>query len=185
MSGCGPKRVGYNQTNFVLEASRDSDRHEVVDEKVILDVYSFNIASTFGNKSLVYRKSGSEYETDFYNKFLISPDDMITEKTRAWLSESGLFEIVAEPGSYVDVSHALQGSIIELYGDFRVKNAPKAVMKIRLFLVDLSDKIVVFNKTYEAVSEVEDRTAESLVSGLNNCLMNILTNLEEDLSKEL
>jgi ABC-type uncharacterized transport system auxiliary subunit len=110
---------------------------------------------------------------------------MITEKTRAWLSESGLFEMVVEPGSYVGASHALQGSIIELYGDFRVKNAPKAAMKIRLFLVNLSDKTVVFNKTYEAVSEVEDRTAESLVSGLNNCLMNILTNLENDLLKEL
>ncbi|MHC4266505.1 MAG: ABC-type transport auxiliary lipoprotein family protein [Planctomycetota bacterium] len=185
LTGCGPKRIGYNQTNFVLEASRDLDRQETVDDEIILDVYSFNIDSTFGSKNLVYRKSESKYETDFYNKFLISPDDMITEKTRAWLSESGLFKMVAEPGSYVDTTHALQGSIIALYGDFRDKSLPKATMKVRLFLVNLSDKTVVFNKTYEAVSEAEDRTADSLVSGLNNCLINILTELENDLSVNL
>ncbi|MHC4152077.1 MAG: ABC-type transport auxiliary lipoprotein family protein [Planctomycetota bacterium] len=181
----GPKRIGYNQTNFVLDVSRDLDQQEIVDDEIILDVYSFNIDSAFGSKSLVYRKSESKYETDFYNKFLISPDDMITEKTRAWLSESGLFEMVAEPGSYLDATHALQGSIIALYGDFRDKSSPKATMKIRLFLVNLSDKTVVFNKTYEAVSEAEDRTADSIVSGLNNCLINILTELENDLSVNL
>ncbi|MHC4279827.1 MAG: ABC-type transport auxiliary lipoprotein family protein [Planctomycetota bacterium] len=185
ISGCGPKRIGYNQTNFVLDVSRDLDQQEIVDDEIILDVYSFNIDSAFGSKSLVYRKSESKYETDFYNKFLISPDDMITEKTRAWLSESGLFEMVAEPGSYLDATHALQGSIIALYGDFRDKSSPKATMKIRLFLVNLSDKTVVFNKTYEAVSEAEDRTADSIVSGLNNCLINILTELENDLSVNL
>jgi ABC-type uncharacterized transport system auxiliary subunit len=185
LTGCGPRRIGYNQTNFVLEASRDLDQQEKVDDEIILDVYSFNIDSTFGSKSLVYRKSESKYETDFYNKYLISPDDMITEKTRAWLSESGLFKTVAEPGSYVDSTHALQGSIIALYGDFRDKSSPKATMKIRLFLVNLSDKTVVFNKTYEVVSEAEDRTADSLVSGLNNCLIQILTELENDLSEAI
>ncbi|MHC4271674.1 MAG: ABC-type transport auxiliary lipoprotein family protein [Planctomycetota bacterium] len=185
ISGCGPKRIGYNQTNFVLEASRNLDQQEVVDNAIILDVYSFNIDSTFSSKNLVYRKSESKYETDFYNKFLISPDDMITEKTRAWLSESGLFEMVAEPGSYVDTTHALQGSIIALYGDFRDKSSPKATMKIRIFLVNLSDKTVVFNKTYEAVSEADDRTADSIVSGMNNCLIEILTKLENDLSVNL
>ncbi|MHC4187919.1 MAG: ABC-type transport auxiliary lipoprotein family protein [Planctomycetota bacterium] len=185
LTGCGPRRIGYNQTDFVLEASRNLDREEKVDDEIILDVYSFNIDSTFGSKSLVYRKSESKYETDFYNKFLISPDDMITEKTRAWLSESGLFKTVAEPGSYVDSTHALQGSIIALYGDFRDKSSPKATMKIRLFLVNLSDKTVVFNKTYEVVSEAEDRTADSLVSGLNNCLIQILTELENDLSEAI
>jgi len=110
---------------------------------------------------------------------------MITEKTRSWLSESGLFELVLEPGSYIDASHVLEGNIITLYGDFRDKSSPKATMKIRFFLIKLSGKSVVFAKTYETTSESNERTAESLVEAFDNCLANILSDLEEDLQEQL
>jgi ABC-type uncharacterized transport system auxiliary subunit len=179
LSGCG-----YNRRNFVLEVSRDRPQQEI-SKDVILDVQSFNVDTAFSNRSLVYRKKQSEYETDFYNQFLIRPEDMITEKTRSWLSESGLFELVLEPGSYIDASHVLEGNIITLYGDFRDKSSPKATMKIRFFLIKLSGKSVVFAKTYETTSESNERTAESLVEAFDNCLTNILSDLEEDLREQL
>ena len=179
LSGCG-----YNRRNFVLEVSRDRPQQEI-SKDVILDVQSFNVDTAFSNRSLVYRKNQSEYETDFYNQFLIRPEDMITEKTRSWLSESGLFELVLEPGSYIEASHVLEGNIITLYGDFRDKTSPKATMKIRFFLIKLPDKSVVFAKTYETTSESNERTAESLVEAFDNCLTNILSDLEEDLREQL
>ncbi len=179
LSGCG-----YNRRNFVLEVSRDRPQQEI-SKDVILDVQSFNVDTAFSNRSLVYRKGQSEYETDFYNQFLIRPDDMITEKIRSWLSESGLFELVLEPGSHIDASHVLEGNIITLYGDFRDKSSPKATMKIRFFLIKLSDKSVVFAKTYETTSESNERTAESLVEAFDNCLADILSDLEEDLREHL
>jgi len=179
LSGCG-----YNRRNFVLEVSRDRPQQEI-SKDVVLDVQSFNVDTAFSNRSLVYRKNQSEYETDFYNQFLIRPEDMITEKTRSWLSESGLFELVLEPGSYIDASHVLEGNIITLYGDFRDKSSPKATMKIRFFLIKLSGKSVVFAKTYETTSESNKRTAESLVEAFDNCLTNILSDLEEDLREQL
>lgn len=179
LSGCA-----YNRRNFVLEVSRDRPQQEI-SKDVILDVQSFNVDTAFSNRSFVYRKGQSEYETDFYNQFLIRPEDMITEKTRSWLSESGLFELVLEPGSYIDASHVLEGNIITLYGDFRDKSSPKATMKIRFFLIKLSGKSVVFAKTYETTSESNERTAESLVEAFDNCLTNILSDLEEDLREHL
>lgn len=179
LSGCE-----YNRRNFVLEVSRDRPQQEI-SKDVVLDVQSFNADTAFSNRSLVYRKNQSEYETDFYNQFLIRPEDMITEKTRSWMSESGLFELVLEPGSYIDASHVLEGNIITLYGDFRDKASPKATMKIRFFLIKLSGKSVVFAKTYETTSESNKRTAESLVEAFGNCLTNILSDLEEDLREHL
>jgi ABC-type uncharacterized transport system auxiliary subunit len=179
LSGCG-----YNRRNFVLEVSRDRPQQEI-SKDVVLDVQSFNVDTAFSNRSLVYRKNQSEYETDFYNQFLIRPDDMITEKTRSWLSESGLFKWVLEPGSHIDATHVLEGNIITLYGDFRDKSSPKATMKIRFFLIKLSGKSVVFAKTYETTSESNERTAESLVEAFDNCLTNILSDLEEDLREHL
>ena len=179
LSGCA-----YNRRNFVLEVSRDRPQQEI-SKDVVLDVQSFNVDTAFSNRSLVYRKNQSEYETDFYNQFLIRPDDMITEKTRSWLSESGLFELVLEPGSHIDASHVLEGNIITLFGDFRDKSSPKETMKIRFFLIKLSGKSVVFAKTYETTSESNERTAESLVEAFDNCLTNILSDLEEDLQEHL
>ncbi len=179
LSGCA-----YNRRNFVLEVSRDRPQQEI-SKGVVLDVQSFNVDTAFSNRSLVYRKNQSEYETDFYNQFLIKPDDMITEKTRGWLSESGLFKLVLEPGSYTEATHMLEGNIIALYGDFREESSPKATAKIRFFLVKLSDKSVVFTNTDEAASEFKDRTAESLIEAFSVCLTNILSDLEKDLQKQL
>jgi ABC-type uncharacterized transport system auxiliary subunit len=72
-----------------------------------------------------------------------------------------------------------------LYGDFSEELSPKATVKIRFFLVKLSDKSVVFTNTYEAVSEFKDRTAESLIEAFGVCLTNILSDLEKDLQKQL
>jgi ABC-type uncharacterized transport system auxiliary subunit len=110
---------------------------------------------------------------------------MIAEKTRNWLSESGLFKWVLEPGSYTDATHVLEGSITALYGDFRDDSSPKASMKIRIFLVKLPEKSVVFGKTYEVVSEIKSQTAEALVEAFDKCLINILSNLEQDLQEQL
>ena len=183
LSGCIEKKA-FNQRDFLLEASRN-DPQQKTSKDIILDVQSFSVNTAFGTKSLVYRKNQSEYETDFYNQFLVRPEDMITEQTRDWLSESGLFKWVLEPGSYADATHTLQGNIIALYGDFREESSPKATAKIRFFLVKLSDKSVVFTNTYEATSEFEDRTAESLIEAFGNCLANILSDLEEDLQVQL
>jgi hypothetical protein len=113
ISGCGGKRIAYNQRNFVLEASRN-DPQQKTSKDVILDVKNFSIDTTFSTKSLVYRKGRSEYETDFYNRFLIGPDDMITEKTRSWLSQSGLFKWVLEPGSYTEDHELNRQSLMAL-----------------------------------------------------------------------
>lgn len=184
LSGCGSNRIAYNQRKFVLETSRNSPQRKT-GKNAILNVQSLSIDIAFSTKNFVYRKGQSEYETDFYNQFLIKPDDMITEKTRNWLSESGLFKWVLEPGSYTDATHVLEGNIIALYGDFRDELSPKATMKIRVFLVELPEKSVVFGKTYEVVSEIKSKTAESLVEAFDQCLVNILSDLETDLQEQL
>ncbi len=183
LSGCGP-RAAFNQRTFILEASRNSPRHNT-SKDIILEVQNFSIDRAFGSKSLVYRKASSEYETDFYNQFLIGPENMVTEKTRAWLSESGLFEWVLEPGSCVDTTHKLEGNIISLYGDFSNESSPKAKMGIRFFVIKLSDKSIVFGKTYSAAADVESRTAEGVIAAFDKCLETILSDLEKDLDEQL
>ncbi|MHC4302366.1 MAG: ABC-type transport auxiliary lipoprotein family protein [Planctomycetota bacterium] len=185
IAGCGPK--SYEKQQYILDTQR---KHLTVtgDKSNVAEVRRFNVASAFSSKSLIYRTSEFEYESDFYNEFLVSPSEMITEKTRNWLSESGLFGRVLEPGSAADPTHVIQGNVTALYGDFREQSAPKAVMEARVFLLEMetaSESGIVFGKTYKSSIGIESKDPEDLVAAFDRCLVEILTGFEKDLAEEL
>ena len=184
LSGCMGDRVSYSQRNFILQANRDLP-HIQKSKDIVLSVQDFNGDDLYTNKNFVYRIGQSEYETDFYNQFLLRPEDMITSKTRRWLSDSGLFKLVLEPGSYSDATEMLEGNLLALYVDFRDKQTPKAVLKVRFFVLDLSDKSVLYSNTYEVTSTAKDNSVESLVGAFNESLVKVLSELEKDLQKNL
>lgn len=183
-SGCGPK--GYNKRYYVLDVKRKAGPVKT-GKDVILEVRRFTIDSAFDSKGLVYRKADFEYESDFYNEFLISPADMVTEKTRTWLSQSGLFARVLDKGSAIEPTHTLEGNITALYGDFRDKSSPLAVMQLRIFLIEnkASKESIMLGKTYDASSDTSSEGAEGLVEALDGCLGKILADLEKDLRGKL
>ena len=186
LSGCG-SRQAYNKKYYIFNTIRQGESIKA-EKDGILEVRHFTIDSAFNGKGFVYRTGEFEYESDFYNEFLVSPSAMITEKARTWLSESGLFKIVLDPGSQVDPTHIIEGNIIELYGDFRDKSSPTAVMEMRIFLLKVNpgkDPSFVYGKTYKSSTGVDSKSPEGLVNTLGRCLEEILTNLEKDLVENL
>ena len=186
LCGCGPQGASYNKRYFILDTAR-ADGPAGTNGKFILDVRRFTIDTAFESKGLVYRKGQLEHESDFYNEFLISPAVMITEKTRTWLSQSGLFTRVLDPGSRTEPTHTLEGNITALYGDFRAKSAPKAVMEIRVFLIAerAQEGSIVLGKTYRTSLGVKSQDAKGLVEAFSQCLEIILTSLEKDLAESV
>ncbi|MBC8471829.1 MAG: membrane integrity-associated transporter subunit PqiC [Planctomycetes bacterium] len=186
LSGCSSQQA-YNKKYYMLSATREKE--SIKDENDgILEVRHFTIDSAFSDKGLVYRIGEFEYETDFYNEFLVSPSAMITEKARTWLSESGLFKRVLDSGSQVDSTHLIEANITELYGDFRDKSSPRAVMEIRIFLLKINpgkDPFFVHGKTYISTVGVDSKSPEGLVNALGQCLEEILSSLEKDLVGKL
>lgn len=184
-SGCGvdPSHRHY----YILDAARRAAPTEETDSEIILEVQRFTTDSAFASKQLVYRKTEFEYESDFYNEFLIPPPAMVTEKTRNWLAQSGLFARVLDPGSYTKPTHTLQANVTAFYVDVRDKKSPTAVMQMRFFLNTETDeeKSVALAETYNASIDVEAKTAEAFVQGFNHCLERILTDLEQDLRQRL
>ena len=109
---------------------------------------------------------------------------MITDKTRNWLAESGLFGTVPDVGSLVDPTHVIEGNITTLYGDFRDMSSPKAVMEMRLFLLKAKatgESTPIFGKTYRTAVDIESENPQDLVKAFDKCLEDILTLLEKDL----
>jgi cholesterol transport system auxiliary component len=185
LAGCGQE--SYEKQHYILNTQRASS---VVasNSANIIEIRTFTSNSAFSAKGLIYRVDEFEYKSDFYNEFLVSPTAMITEKTRNWLSTSGLFRRVLNSTSYIDPTHVIEGNVIALYGDFRAKSSPKAVMEIRIFLLETKtgkEPVIVFGKTYKSSVGLESEDPGGLISALDRCLIEILTNLEEDLVESL
>lgn len=184
--GCG-RRQAYDKHYYLLSATRQGEPAGRQSE-VILGVRNFTIDSAYGGKGLVYRTGDLTYETDFYHEFLISPRSMISEKTRNWLAASRLWERVLDPGSQVDATHLVEGNITALYGDFREKGSPKAVMEMRIFVLETrawEEPVSVFGASYKSSIDVESEGPEGLVGAFDRCLEEVLTALENDLAEEL
>ena len=186
LAGCGSTEK-YDRRYYVLSADRPAAPTRTQTDYV-LDVSRFMIDSAYSGSGLVCRVGESEYESDFYNEFLAAPAAMITDKTRDWLSRSRLFRRVLDPGSRIDPTHVIEGNVTALYGDFRDRSSPRAVIEMRVFLLKAEagkEPLAVFGKTYRSSVPIESEGPEALVEALGRCLQGILSALENDLAERL
>lgn len=183
-TGCG--RTSYIKRTYILDAARQPEPGQA-ENHATLTVRRFTIDSAFADKGFVYRRGEHEYESDFYNQFLISPAVMISETTRHWLCRSGICERVLVPGSRLESTHTLEANITALYADVRDKSSLRAVMKLRAFLIanNNTDESVILGERYQASCPLQSDTPDDFVEALDKCLAEILTGLEKDLKKEL
>ena len=185
-SGCR-STITYDKTQYVLDPDR-TDAPVTTPSEAVLEVRGFMADSAFGDKNFVYRTDELTYETDFYHEFLVSPATMIREATRNWLAQSNRFTRVVDAGGYVEPTYTLEANITALYGDVRDKDAPKAVMELRVFLLKVEgsrDPVVLHARVYSAVHEASTADPDGLAAGFDACLQTILSDLEKDLAAKL
>lgn len=137
----------------------------------------------YQGKEFIYRRSDVRYEADFYNGFLVPPATLITTELRKTLAAPGRFERVVDAASALRTTHALEGALTALYGDYRRKDAPRAVLELTLTLLDNSATTVFWQATYTQAVVIANATPETLVNGWNTALGAILTAVQKDLQK--
>jgi uncharacterized lipoprotein YmbA len=169
---------------FLLDAQRGGIK-EPAKNPIILTVRPFLLSPGFDKHELVYRTGVSKYETDYYNRFVTDVGSQVSEQTRKWLSQSGLFGQVLPLGTSADATHLLEGNISKLYGDFRSNTDGEAVMEMEFFFVDVRMRkpIVVLSGTFDSRRKILDSKAESIVAAYDSCLGQILSELEAELGQ--
>jgi uncharacterized lipoprotein YmbA len=183
--GCAGRKSVTRDT-FLLEAQWEGTKAEAGDETV-LAIQPFSIAPAFQGKGLVYRTGENQYESDFYHEYFVSPAPMMTDQTRNWLSDSGVFGQVLSPISSVKPTHVLEGHIKQIVADLRDRKNPQAVLEISFFLIEQNKqgRSICYRKTYLETLPLESKTAADCIDALNGCLGQILTDLEKDLASNL
>lgn len=186
LPGCSLKKAVQQKAperrHFVLEASRSGSSGSARSEGVLY-VRVMTVSPRYEGEGFVYRQAESEYAADFYNRFLIPPDLLVTQEVRDWVIEAGLFGNVISDGSLVAPTHALEGQVNALYGDHSVQ-PPQAVLEIEFFLVEdpLGRSAVLLHERYREEAPLDGRSPASLVLGWNTALAQILGKLEQKLS---
>ena len=179
--GAGCQQEGIRQRVFNINTSRG----DAVNASVVLETVKLlrvEAARPFSDKAFVYRTKEDEYEIDYYNSFIASPDEMVRQRTYDWLIESGVFEDVIRWDDARDTKYYLKGYIKSLYGDFTAESGQSAVMCIEFELRD-RDHNSVLKKEYKSQVEFEDRKVMYLVEAYGKCLEDILGRLEKDINR--
>ena len=182
-SGCvGIEKSYPDKRYFVLEVNRNVNPSNSPGNGV-LQIANIRVSPRYEDKGFIYRTSGSSYESDFYNQFLVSPAALLGEELRKGLAQSQIFRHVINASSQLEPTHVLEGVVDALYGDFRDPGAPKAVLEMEFFLrkESASKADIVAARRYAKSVAVNGRSPEALVKGWNEALDAILSSLVADL----
>ena len=189
-AGCiGVERSYPDKRYFVVGAADKigAANPGVKNPKGVLLVDNLRVSPRYEGRSFVYRRSESNFESDFYNQFLVYPGAILTEEVRKGLAAAAMFQAVIGGASQLAPTHILEGSVNALYGDFRDAGSPKAVLEMEFFLTRDSpaNADIVVHRRYSKSVPVKGGSAEALVRGWSQALEEILAGLVADLHAAL
>ena len=183
--GCSLKQAAPIKQAYLVEAKR-TDAPRAGAGEGVLRVRGLQVNAPFEGRGFVYRRGEFQYQTDFYHEFLVPPRALFSEQTAQWLTASGQFKLV-ELSGHTESTYGLEGTVSALYGDFRDKQAPKAVLALQFVMTDERARSTpaFWSHGYSEAVALERSTPEALAAGWSAALQKILTTLEKDLAKDL
>ncbi len=146
---------------------------------------SCTVSPLFADRPFVYRTGPEAYEQDPYAGFLIRPANIIAIPVQDYLRHSGAFREVIESGSMLAADRWLEVYVAELYGDFRNRSQPAAVLTMRFtFLGAEGGKTadVRLERSSTRRIPLTENTAASVVAGWNQALAEIMAEVTAQLA---
>jgi cholesterol transport system auxiliary component len=189
-TGC-LSRKPLNKESFAFNIP-EANPHATSTNAPVLTVRQISVMPPFDSPSLTYRTGEFSYERDPYAEFLASPAASLGEPLRALLRNTGKFSTVTEPESALRSNLDLEVSVTQLYGDFRDKAQPAAVLTTHFVLfnagtprgsrISKSPPTVLVQKIYSQRVPLKSRTAAAVVAALNEALHQIVVQFARDIA---
>jgi cholesterol transport system auxiliary component len=181
--GCIHLNKSYpEKRTFVLDVTSEAEP-QAPDSTVVLKVRKFRVSTSFAGRAMVYRIGELQYETDFYDEWLVPPSTLVTEQVHDWMARTGRYGVVLAGSNHVEPTHLLEGTVTEFYGDYRSANPFKAMLGIELRLLEAADAgHVILRRTYHQEVPLSDRSPDGLAAGLTQALRLVLVDFERALA---
>ena len=175
LSACSLSRPAVEIHSYLIVPQWPQAQHDV--QAIHIRVQPLEIAPQFEGKPLVYRFSDVRYEADFYNEFLVAPRIMLMEQSAEWLRRAGYD---ATTNGSRD-AYVLRASVPAMYGDFRDRERPLAVLTTRYTLTAPDTAQPILEREYAVTVPLTDRSAQSVAQGLSAALTRTLERLDTEL----
>ena len=163
--------------NIEVDYNKISKSDKPIFERIRIN--KLRISPQFVTKEFVYKKD-LEYETDFYNQFLIFPSTNITEQLIILFNEIKLSKIVTNRLEGADTSLNIDGNINILCIDFS-NSKIQAVLELELYLTDYSKDIIYLKRTYKKLIPIKEANVDNYIKSWNLALTEILIQFIGDL----
>jgi cholesterol transport system auxiliary component len=181
--GCSLSRPAPVKQNYLIQV-QPTIQKSATPRPATLKIGAIQVASPFRGRSLVYRLTELNYESDFYNEYFVGPAAMITEATGTWLAAAGIFREVLPAGANANGDYVLEGFVSEFYGDDRDKGKPTAVIAAKFFLIDNSklSGVPVWQTDLAQRVPMQSRSPDHVAAALNAGLTAMLGDLTTQLA---
>lgn len=182
LGGCLSLSKSYpEKRSFVLDVGAPPQDTPSTSTKV-LKINRLRVSPLFAGRAMVYRTADLQYESDFYDEWFVTPSVLITQQLQNWLAHSERFQLVLQGTNHIEPTHFLEGTVTELYGDFR--ESPRAVLGIEFHLLDaMNEGKLSFRRTYHQDIPLTDRSPDALARGLTEALRTVLVALTKDIGE--
>ena len=179
-TGCLDLKKSYpEKRSFVLDVGAPP-QETPANGAIVLKINKLRVSPLFAGRAMVYRVADLQYESDFYDEWFVAPGTLVTQQVHQWLSRSAGFETVVVGTNHVEPTHLLEGTVTEVYGDFRA--APRAVLGLELHLLDAIHERQFFRRTYHQDVPLSDQSSEALARGLTEALRAVLVDVVKDIT---
>ncbi len=175
LGACSLSRPAVEIHSYLLAPQWPQKQRDA--QQMRIRVQPFEIAPQFEGKPLVYRFSDVRYEADFYNEFLVAPRIMLMEQSAEWLRRAG-YEATSNGGRN---DYILNVAVSAMYGDFRRRERPRAVLTTRFALTAPDAAQPVFEREYAVTAPIANRSADSVVQGLSSALTQTLAQVHTEM----
>jgi len=185
LCGCA-SRSPWKQESFALTIPFSGESGSAAHTN-ILALRRVTVATLFRDQPLVYRTGENSYEQDPYAEFLVPPDRMLGECLLNSLRDGHAFSEVLDPSSSFTSGCYLEVSVSQLYGDFRQTDKSFAVLQMHFILYSTEPanrERVLWQRDLSKSLPLTQRTPAALLAGWNNCLQQIMEEINLELSRK-
>ena len=149
-----------------------------------ISVLPFSAAPEASDQMLLYRADELRYESDFYNRLLVPPGQMLTSELRQWLSKSKAGQM-REPGAPLPSDLIVQPRLTGLYADYRDVQRPRAVVAMDIVLIarDGSGRRQLFERSYRRAVPMRQVSPAAAVEGWGLGAGQIFSEFTKDLRR--
>ncbi len=183
LTGCVSLNKDYPDVkSYSIRILREKN-NVVPSKRITLKINAFDIAEQFATKNLVYKKEKLNFNADYYNRFTSYPEIMLADQMREWFSKAPFIKEVILPEDSRTANYSINAYISEIYGDFSKQEKLKAVISIKLTVLDVQNDAVVLSKLYREEINLKKMTVSELIEGYQSAFRKVLGVFESDINK--